>query len=165
LQNVSFIDKINKSKINKISLSRVYVDRKNGYAFYQTKNIKREAGVVMPAKKNNYETLLTLIIGLYILKILQQGATYGNKLANEIKRRTQDAYTPNTNALYPLLRIMEERGYIVGEWDSPVTRGKRIFTITEVGIARIAPLEIMLEERIQGVERRMTILRTDLLGQ
>ncbi|HEY3424567.1 MAG TPA: helix-turn-helix transcriptional regulator [Negativicutes bacterium] len=109
---------------------------------------------------------MNLIIGLYILKILQDGsAAYGNKLAHEIKRRTQDAYTPNTNALYPLLRIMEERGYIVGEWDSLVTRGKRIFTITEVGIARIAPLEVMLEERIQEVERRMRILRADLLGQ
>ncbi|WP_378953295.1 PadR family transcriptional regulator [Pelosinus sp. sgz500959] len=119
----------------------------------------------MAKKKNNYETLMNLIIGLYILKILQQESAYGNKLATEIKHRTQGAYTPNTNALYPLLRIMEEKGYIVGEWDSLVTRGKRIFTITEVGIARIPALEVMLQERIEDVERRMAILRTDLLGQ
>ena len=118
----------------------------------------------MGKKQNNYETLMNLIIGLYILKILQQEPAYGNKLTMEIKRRTQGAYTPNTNALYPLLRIMEEKGYIVGEWDSPVTRGKRIFTITDVGIARIASLEKSLQERIEEVERRMAILRTDLLG-
>lgn len=119
----------------------------------------------MTKKKNHYETLINLIIGLYILKILHQESTYGNKLVTEIKRRTQDAYTPNTNALYPLLRIMEEKGYIIGKWDSDVTRGKRIFTITNVGIARIPELEILLQERIEGVERRMRILRTDLLGQ
>lgn len=118
----------------------------------------------MGKKENNYETLMNLIIGLYILKILQQEPTYGNKLAIEIKRRTQDAYMPNTNALYPLLRIMEEKSYIVGEWDNPVTRGKRIFTITDVGIARIPALEILLQQRIEEVERRMAILRADLLG-
>jgi len=53
----------------------------------------------MPKKKSNYETLMNLIIGLYILKILQQEPAYGNKLAAEIKRLTQDSYTPNTNAL------------------------------------------------------------------
>jgi PadR family transcriptional regulator PadR len=119
----------------------------------------------MAKKQTNYQTLMNLIIGLYILKILQQEPAYGNKLSTEIKRRTQNAYTPNTNALYPLLRILEEKGYIVGEWDSPVTRGKRIFTITDVGIARIPALEILLQERIEEVERRMKILRTDLLGQ
>ena len=119
----------------------------------------------MTKKQNNYETLMNLIIGLYILKILQHEPAYGNKLAMEIKKRTQEAYTPNTNALYPLLRIMEERGYIIGEWDNPVTRGKRVFTITAVGIARIPAVEILMRERIEEVERRMNILRTDLLGE
>ena len=119
----------------------------------------------MTNKKNNYETLMNLIIGLYILTILEKEPTYGNKLAMEIKNRTQDAYTPNTNALYPLLRIMEEKGYIIGQWDSPVTRGKRILTITAVGIARIPALEILLQERIEEVERKMAILRSDLLKQ
>jgi DNA-binding PadR family transcriptional regulator len=60
---------------------------------------------------------------------------------------------------------MEERGYIVGEWDSPMTRGKRIFTITDGGIARIPALEVLLQERITEVERKMRLLRTDLLRQ
>ncbi len=116
-------------------------------------------------KKINSETQSKLILGLYILKILQQGPAYGNKLATEIKGRTKDAYTPNTNALYPLLRILEERGYIIGEWDNLITRGKRIFTVTAAGTVRIVGLEIMLEERLQEIERRISMLRTDLLGQ
>jgi PadR family transcriptional regulator PadR len=115
-------------------------------------------------KKVNSKTQSKLILGLYILKILQQGPAYGNKLAIGIKGRTKDIYTPNTNALYPLLRILEERGYIIGEWDNPITRSKRIFTVTAAGTAQIKRLEIMLEEQLQEIERKIAMLRLDLLG-
>lgn len=118
----------------------------------------------MPTQNKDYISYMRLVIGLYILKILQVGPAHGNMLTAEIKRRTQDAYTPNTNALYPLLRTLEERGYVVGEWDSPVTRGKRVYTITDTGIARIPALEEMLEERLKQIEWKIAILRTDLLG-
>ncbi|WP_347487857.1 PadR family transcriptional regulator [Desulfoscipio sp. XC116] len=117
----------------------------------------------MSGKKKDRETLMKLILGLYILKLLQQGPNHGNKLVMEIKQRTQDAYIPNTNALYPLLRKMEERGYVVGEWESPTTRGKRVYTITDAGVARIPALELMLEERLKQIERNIEILRLDLL--
>jgi DNA-binding PadR family transcriptional regulator len=107
---------------------------------------------------------MKLIIGLYILKILQQGPAHGNKLAEEIKRRTRDAITPNTNALYPLLRAMEEMGYIAGEWDSPVTRGKRIYTVTAAGAEKIPEAELALEEQLKQSEQKIAILRRDLLG-
>jgi len=107
---------------------------------------------------------MKLIIGMYILKILQQGPAHGNKLAEEIKRRTQDTITPNTNALYPLLRVMEERGYIVGEWDSPYTRGKRVSTITAAAADKIPAAELALEEYLKLSEQKIAILRRDLLG-
>jgi DNA-binding PadR family transcriptional regulator len=118
----------------------------------------------MAEKHDVYVSYVRLVIGLYILKILREKPEHGNRLVTEIKRRTQDAYTPNTNALYPLLRTLEERGYIIGEWDSPVTRGKRVYTITDAGIAKIPELEVMMEERLQQLEWKISILRTDLLG-
>ncbi|WP_371372400.1 PadR family transcriptional regulator [Sporomusa aerivorans] len=117
----------------------------------------------MSTKNNDFLSFMRLVLGLYILKILQQEPAHGNKMAEEIKRRTENAYTPNTNALYPLLRIMEEKGYIIGEWDSPVTRNKRIYTITESGLARIPALELMLEERLKQLEWKVAVLRQDLL--
>lgn len=118
----------------------------------------------MTAKNEACVSYVRLIIGLYILKILRQKPEHGNKLATEIKRRTQAAYTPNTNALYPVLRMLEGRGYIIGEWTSPATRSKRVYTITDAGIARIPALELMMEERIKQVECKTAILRADLLG-
>lgn len=116
-------------------------------------------------QNDNYVSYVRLVLGLYILKILQQGPVHGNKLAQEIKQRTEGAYTPNTNALYPLLRTLEDRGYVTGEWDSFVTRSKRIYTITEAGVARIPALEVMMEERLKQVEWKVAILRSDLLGK
>jgi len=63
----------------------------------------------MKSKKDEYKTGVKIITGLYILKIVQNGPAYGNKIAEEIKARTQNSITPNPNALYPLLRKMEGR--------------------------------------------------------
>lgn len=119
----------------------------------------------MSVQNNDYLSYIRLVLGLYILKILQQGSMHGNKLAEEIKRRTENTFTPNTNALYPLLRLMEEKGYVIGKWDNPATRSKRNYTITAAGIARIPDLEIMLEERLIEKEAKIAILRLDLIGQ
>lgn len=120
---------------------------------------------VLLVSDENYLSYVRLVLGLYILKILQQGPAHGNKIAEEIKRRTENAFTPNTNALYPLLRRMEEKGYLVGAWENPVTRGKRIYTITAVGVERLPALHDMLAERLKQAERRFAILRSDLLGE
>jgi len=111
-----------------------------------------------------YESYMRLILGLYILKILDSQPAHGNKMVTEIKRRTLDAYTPNTNALYPLLRKLEEKGYIIGAWESLVTRSKRIYTITEIGRGRIPAIEAMLKERLDRMEQKIAILRADLLS-
>lgn len=121
--------------------------------------------MTLAARENDYLSYMRLVLGLYILKILRQEPAHGNKLAEEIERRTRNTFTPNTNILYPLLRIMEEKKYIVGAWNSPVTRGKRVYSITEAGIARIPALELMLEDRLRQAETRIAVLRFDLLGQ
>lgn len=113
---------------------------------------------------NDPKTLVKIITGLYILKILRNGSAHGNKIAEEIRRRTQNSTTANPNGLYPLLRIMEDRGYIRGEWSNPDTRGKRIYTITESGIANISTLEAKVVERLNELEQKISILRKDLLG-
>lgn len=114
---------------------------------------------------NDYLSYMRLVLGLYILKILQQEPAHGNKISEEIKRRTNQYYTPNTNALYPLLRLMEEKKYVVGEWNNPASRGKRIYTITELGLAKIPELELAMNNRLTRAEEKISILRSDLLGR
>lgn len=119
----------------------------------------------MPTLSDDPKTWVKMITGLYILKILINGPAHGNKIADEIKRRTSQYVMPNPNALYPLLRIMEERGYIVGEWSNPEIRSKRVYTITGTGRESIASSERKVAGRLSEMERKIQILRKDLLGK
>lgn len=91
--------------------------------------------------KGDHIPWVKLILGLYILKILNRESAYGNQIAEQIKHRSNKVITPNTNALYPLLRRMEELGYVIGDWDNPDKRSKRIYHITDNGKDYIPVLE------------------------
>ncbi len=116
----------------------------------------------MAVRNNDYITWVKSFTGLYILIILEQGQAHGNKIAEVIKGRTLGTVSPNPNALYPLLRAMEERGYVVGNWDNPETRNKRVYSITEQGRAYIPILREKVQERINQAEQKLQILRKDL---
>ncbi|VBB09892.1 transcription regulator padr n-terminal [Lucifera butyrica] len=112
----------------------------------------------------DHRTWMKIILALYILKILQaEGPMHGNKLAEEVKRRSLSTIIPNPNALYPLLRILEERGYITGHWEHPSKRSKRAYSITEAGIEHIPSLQERVTNRFNQVQHTMNILRKDLL--
>ncbi len=117
----------------------------------------------MTIKIDDYKTGVKIITGLYILKILKNGPAYGNKISEKIKVRTQNLYTPNPNALYPLLCKMEKDGYIIGMWDNPDTRSKRIYRITETGLLLMPALENKVREDLEERNRKIAILRKDLL--
>lgn len=116
----------------------------------------------MTIKTDDFKTGVKIIMGLYILKILQKRPAYGNKMSEEIKVRTQNLFTPNPNALYPLLCKMEEDGFITGAWDHAVTRGKRVYTITDAGLLLAPALENKVRESLAEQDRKIAILREDL---
>jgi PadR family transcriptional regulator, regulatory protein PadR len=114
------------------------------------------------AATEDYKTWVKMITGLYILDILERSPAHGNKIAEEIKSRTAGTLTSNPNALYPLLRVMEERNYIVGTWDNPDTRNRRVYTITETGVSYIPTLREKVAHRINEMQRKLEILHNDL---
>lgn len=116
----------------------------------------------MPTSED-YKSWVKMITGLYVLSILERGPAHGNKIAEEMKSRTGGTITPNPNALYPLLRRMEEKNYIVGNWDNPDTRNKRVYTITELGLACIPALREKVTQRLKAALKKLEILRKDLL--
>lgn len=118
----------------------------------------------MPRKKSDeYQTWIKIVTALYVLIILEREPAHGHKIAGEIEQRTSGTVSPNSNALYPLLRAMEERGYISGNWDNPDTRAKRIYNLTAEGTAYLPILRMKFQQRLEDAERRLQILRSDLL--
>lgn len=119
----------------------------------------------MTMAENGRKSFIQLATAIYVLKILQHsGSMHGHKIAEEIRMRTNEIIDPNPNNLYPGLRLMEERGYIKGEWDSPDRRNKRIYAITEQGIAHLPVMEEKLTKRIAEIEANIRIIKSDLLS-
>ncbi len=94
-------------------------------------------------RKKQWKRLLT---AAFVLDILSRESSYGNKIEREIYKRTNNVYRPNPNELYPVLRYMENKGYVGSHWDAPDKRSKRIYSITDKGVeaseyARVKVLE------------------------
>jgi DNA-binding PadR family transcriptional regulator len=104
--------------------------------------------------KDSKKTWIKILTALLILKILKKQSAYGNLIAEEIKRNTQETIEPNPNFLYPLLREMEGAGYLEGHWEKPNTRGKRIYTITQSGCSYLHVLKEVVHNKFLEIERR-----------
>ena len=75
------------------------------------------------------------ILPLLVLHLINEGPSYGNKLMERIGSMTAGVLSVNPNTMYPLLRQLEGRGLIQGEWEHPERRSRRYYVLTEEGQA------------------------------
>ncbi|HZB75627.1 MAG TPA: PadR family transcriptional regulator, partial [Solirubrobacteraceae bacterium] len=73
------------------------------------------------------------LLPLLVLHYLAEEDCYGNQLMDRIAALTGGALAVNPNTMYPLLRQLEERGLIKGEWEHPERRSRRYYSLTEEG--------------------------------
>lgn len=111
-----------------------------------------------PSAKES-KTWMKVVTAFFILKTLKSGAAHGNKIAEEIKQLTAQTILPNPNFLYPILRDMEAANYVVGQWENPSTRGKRIYTITAAGGEYFYELQQKVKTKFIEVEHKLEIIR------
>ncbi len=71
-----------------------------------------------------------------VLAVLRDGPSYGYAIAKEINKRSSDQLRLRQGTLYPALRNLETKGWIVGEWIvSEGARPRRVYTISDEGRA------------------------------
>lgn len=76
----------------------------------------------------------TSFVKLYIMHLLTEKNYYGNRIKDEIERRMGGKWTPSPGMIYPLLRQLEEEGYVESWWEEPNKRSIRRYKITDSGI-------------------------------
>jgi DNA-binding PadR family transcriptional regulator len=64
-----------------------------------------------------------------ILGLIKDKPCHGYEIIQRLEERSHGFYTPSPGAVYPLLQLLEEMGYIEG---NPYG-GKKIYTITDEG--------------------------------
>jgi DNA-binding PadR family transcriptional regulator len=75
------------------------------------------------------------VLPLLVLHLIAQGPSYGNQLMERIAGMTAGVLSVNPNTMYPLLRQLESRGLIAGEWEHPERRTRRYYALTDEGRA------------------------------
>ena len=80
------------------------------------------------------------VLPLLVLHLINQGPSYGNQLMERIGGMTAGVLSVNPNTMYPLLRQLEGRGLIKGEWEHPERRSRRYYSLTAKGRTEYARL-------------------------
>lgn len=86
---------------------------------------------------------------LVVLTLLNKKALTGYDIMKEIKEETLGFWTLTAGGVYPVLKELEEKGYISGQWEAKGQRKKKIYEITDEG-RRL--LEVALQKRQQMAE-------------
>ena len=103
------------------------------------------------------------LLPLLVLHYVALGPSYGNQLIERIAWLTAGTVAVNPNTMYPLLRSLEARGLIAGEWELPGGRGRRYYRITPAGDEERLRLAGRLAPHLDAVAASVEIIRTELL--
>ena len=102
------------------------------------------------------------LLPLLVLHFVAEEPCYGNQLIERIGGLTAGALAVNPNTMYPLLRNLEARGLISGEWEHPERRSRRFYAITDAGSQECDRLHSEVEPRLKRITRSITAIRREL---
>lgn len=102
------------------------------------------------------------LLPIYLLYILSLAPTNGNDIAKQIGKRTKGLWIPSTGGIYPQLKKLEKKGFIVGSWDDPDKKFQKIYTLTDEGFLEFESKKALLEEKIREALKVFTIIYNDL---
>lgn len=102
------------------------------------------------------------LLPLLVLHFLRAGPSYGNQLMERVTALTGGLIAVNPNTMYPLLRSLEARGLVAGEWEHPERRSRRFYQLTHAGEAERARLNGELAPRLDAVARGVGLIRAEL---
>lgn len=104
------------------------------------------------------------VFPLLALHLIAREPAYGNRLIEEIEQITGGAISVNPNTIYPLLRDLEARGLIEGQWEHPDRRTRRFYSITAEGRREYRRLVAELEPFLDSVIRSVTLIKREIYG-
>jgi PadR family transcriptional regulator PadR len=104
------------------------------------------------------------VFPLLVLHLIEREPAYGNRLIEEIEAITEGVISVNPNTIYPLLRDLEARGLIVGEWEHPDRRTRRFYSITAAGRKEHKRLRSEIEPFLDSVVRSVALIKREIYG-
>jgi DNA-binding PadR family transcriptional regulator len=104
------------------------------------------------------------VLPLLILHYISAQPSYGNQLIDRISNVTAGVVSVNPNTMYPLLRQLEARGLIEGQWEHPERRSRRFYSITAGGREEYARLLTEVRPFLDSVARSIEEIVGEVYG-
>ncbi|MHB8146386.1 MAG: PadR family transcriptional regulator [Vulcanimicrobiaceae bacterium] len=102
------------------------------------------------------------VFPVLILHLIAEQPDHGYGLMQRIDAICGDLVAVNTNKIYPLLRRLEERGFVTATWDHPTKRSRRIYSITAQGEERLRRIKVAMLPYLESIERAVGRLKNEL---
>ncbi|HYL27754.1 MAG TPA: PadR family transcriptional regulator [Candidatus Nitrosotalea sp.] len=99
-----------------------------------------------------------------LLHLIHRRPDHGYGLMQRIDEICGDLVAVNTNKIYPLLRRLEERGFVTSSWDHPSKRSRRIYAVTDAGIERLNRIKGLMLPYLESIAGAIERLKTELYG-
>jgi DNA-binding PadR family transcriptional regulator len=104
------------------------------------------------------------ILPLLVLHYISEGPSYGNQLMERISEVTAGVLSVNPNTMYPLLRGLESRGLIEGQWEHPERRSRRYYSITDAGREEYQRLHEEVRPFLDSIARSIEEIVREVYG-
>jgi PadR family transcriptional regulator PadR len=105
------------------------------------------------------------ILPLLVLHLINEGPSYGNQLMERIGAMTAGVLSVNPNTMYPLLRQLEGRGFIDGQWEHPERRSRRYYALTDSGREEYARLVEEVRPFLDSVKASIDEIVQEVYGR
>ncbi len=83
-----------------------------------------------------------------ILRLISERPMHGYEVMKALEEESKGYYRPSPGSVYPTLQMLEDEGYLTVE----EKEGKKIYTITEEGVAYLGDNEDVVDDVFERVE-------------
>ncbi|MGA8532883.1 MAG: PadR family transcriptional regulator [Candidatus Tumulicola sp.] len=97
-----------------------------------------------------------------ILHFIKEQPDHGYGLMQRIEGLCGGLVAVNTNKIYPLLRRLEERGFVSASWDHATKRARRVYAITPQGEDRLEGIKASMLPYLDSVECAIKRLKDEI---
>lgn len=104
------------------------------------------------------------LLPLLVLHLIREKPCYGNYLIDAIEKMTKGVVSVNPNTMYPMLRDLESRNMIEGDWEHPDKRTRRFYSITGAGEQEYSRLLEEIEPFLDSVIESVTMIKREVYG-
>ena len=105
------------------------------------------------------------ILPLLVLHLISETPSYGNQLMERIGAMTAGVLSVNPNTMYPLLRQLEGRGLIEGQWEHPERRSRRYYSLTDEGRSEYTRLVEEVRPFLDAVKESIDEIVQEVYGR